>query len=106
MTCSFFDWVFFANENSPLLQNGCWKIASSLQHYNCIFQSCQRFANAHSYGLCPWHDFQIQLLKPYPAWQKSWKFFVAILGNFILQLTDWGNYFQAFNKYTLFMWKI
>jgi len=22
----FFDWVFFANENSPLLQNGCWKI--------------------------------------------------------------------------------
>jgi len=42
--------LFFANENSPLLQNGCWKFASSLQHYNCIFQSCQRFANAHSYG--------------------------------------------------------
>lgn len=32
---------------------GAGKFASSLQHYNCIFQSCQRFANAHSYGLCP-----------------------------------------------------
>jgi len=34
---------------------------------------------------------------------KKLEIFVAILGNFILQLTDWGNYFQAFNKYTLFM---
>jgi len=42
------------------------------------------------------------ITKPYPAWQKSWKFFVAILGNFILQLTDWGNYFQAFNN-TLYL---
>jgi len=26
---------------------GAGKFASSLQHYNCIFQSCQGFANAH-----------------------------------------------------------
>ena len=84
----YMNYVCFLQMKIPhFCKMGAGKFASSLQHYNCIFQSCQGFANAHPYGLCPWHDFQIQLLKPYPAWQKSWKFFVAILGNFILQLT-------------------
>jgi len=105
MTCSFFDWVFLQMKIPHFCKMGAGKFASSLQHYNCIFNHVKDSLTLTLTALSlTW--FSNTITKTLSCLAKKLEIFRCNSGEFYFAINRLGNYFQAFNKYTLFMWKI